>query len=173
MSFITIKVKMKKIIAKDIMSSPVITTKGHVVVSDFIEILIKYGITGLPVVDENNLLTGIVTRTDLLIFELKRELSSLYEKSIQGIFTEYKETDVWPTFSDMIDKFNRTITVKDLMTSNVITVSEETPVVEICRIMKDRKINHVIISEGKEIRGIVTSRDIISLVASWQGNSNG
>jgi len=73
---------MKKLSAKDIMSSPVITTKGHVVVSDFIATLIGHGITGLPVVDDNNRLAGIVTRTDLLVFELKRELSSLYEKSI-------------------------------------------------------------------------------------------
>jgi len=66
----------------------------------------------------------------------------------------------------MIEKFNRTITVNDLMTTNVITVSEDTPVSEICRIMKDNKINHVIITDSGEIRGIVTSRDIISLVAS-------
>ncbi|HOP29659.1 MAG TPA: CBS domain-containing protein [Spirochaetota bacterium] len=157
---------MKKISAKDIMSSPVITTKAHVVVSDFITALIEYGISGLPVVDDNNRLTGIVTRTDLLVFELKRELSSLYEKSIKGIFTEYKETDNWPSFSDMIDKFNRTITVNDLMTINVITATEETPVNEICRIMKEQKINHVVITADREIRGIVTSRDIISLVAS-------
>ena len=157
---------MKKKLAKNIMSSPVISMKGHVVVSDFIEILIKHGITGLPVVDDNNSLAGIVTRTDLLVFELKRELSSLYEKSIQSIFSEYKENDIWPSFSDMIDKFNRTITVNDLMTTEVITAVEDTPVNEICRIMKDRKINHVIITRGKEILGIVTSRDIITLVAS-------
>jgi CBS domain-containing protein len=107
-----------------------------------------------------------VTRTDLLVFELKRELSSLYEKSIQSIFSEYKENDIWPSFSDMIDKFNRTITVNDLMTTEVITAVEDTPVNEICRIMKDRKINHVIITRGKEILGIETSRDIITLVAS-------
>lgn len=157
---------MKNLLAKDIMSSPVITTKGYVAVSDFIVALIEHGITGLPVVDDNNRLTGIVTRTDLMVFELKRELSSLYEKSLQGIFNDYKETDTWPSFSDMVDKFNRTITVSDLMTSDVITAIEDTPVNEICRIMKDRKINHVIITKGREIRGIVTSRDIISLVAA-------
>lgn len=157
---------MKKLSAKDIMSSPVITTKGHVVVSDFIAALIEHGITGLPVVDDDNRLEGIVTRTDLMVFELKRELSSLYEKSIHGIFAEYKKTDIWPSYSDMIDKFNRTITVNDLMTTNVITVSEDTPVNEVCRIMKEHKINHVIITDSGEIRGIITSRDIISLVAS-------
>jgi CBS domain-containing protein len=151
------------------MSSPVITTKSHVVVSDFISVLIEHGITGLPVVDDDNRLTGIVTRTDLLVFELKRELSSLYEKSIEGIFTEYRKTENWPSFSNMIDTFNRTITVSDLMTANVITASEDTPVSEICRTMKDRKINHVIITNDKEILGIVTSRDIISLVASEDG----
>lgn len=157
---------MKNKTARDIMSSPVITTRSHVTVSDFIAVLIEHGITGLPVVDDDNRLAGIVTRTDLLVFELKRELSSLYEKSIEGIFTEYRKNDSWTSFSDMIDTFNRTITVNDLMTVNVITASEDTPVNEICRTMKDRKINHVIITDGKEIRGIVTSRDIISLVAS-------
>ena len=157
---------MKKLAAKDIMTSPVITTKEYVVISDFISVLIEHGITGLPVVDDNNMLAGIVTRTDLLVFELKRELSSLYEKSIDGIFKEYKGTEEWPTFSDMIEQFNRSITVKDLMSTDVITASEDTPINEICRTMKDRKINHMIVTEGREIRGIITSRDIIGLVAS-------
>lgn len=151
--------------AKDIMTSPVITIKGDELLSNFIDLLLKNGINGMPVVDNEGHIEGIVTRTDLFAFELKRELSTLYEKKLQYIFKEYKNSSGWSSFDDMIGQYNRTITVRDIMVTNIITAGEETPVKEICRIMKNRKINHVIIIENKKIAGIITSRDIIGLVA--------
>jgi len=156
---------MNNIPAKDIMTTPVLTIRSDETVSNFIDILLKHGINGMPVIDSNGNLTGIATRTDLFAFELKRELGTLYEKKIQHIFEEYKESSEWSTFDDLMGKFNRTITVKDIMTSHLITAGEEIPVKEICNIMKSRKINHVIITGKNGLSGIITSRDIIGFVA--------
>jgi len=156
---------MNNIPAKTIMTSPVLTIRADETISNFIDLLLKYGINGMPVVDAENCLAGIATRTDLFAFELKRELGTLYEKKLQHIFEEYKESSEWSSFDDLIGKFNRTITVKDIMVTDLITAGEDTPVKEICNIMKDRKINHVIITGKNGISGIITARDIIGLVA--------
>jgi CBS domain-containing protein len=71
----------------------------------------------------------------------------------------------WSSFEEMIGWYNRTLTVRDIMVRDVITAGEDTPVKEICRIMKNRKINHVIITSDSQITGIITARDIIGLVA--------
>lgn len=156
---------MDDIPAKKIMTFPVLTIRGEVVISKFIDLLLKNGINGMPVVDDNGRLEGIATRTDLFAFELRRELGMIYEKKLQNIFREYMTAGEWSSFEEMIGWYNRTLTVRDIMIKDVITAGEDTPVKEICSIMKNRKINHVIIIKDNRITGIITARDIISLVA--------
>jgi CBS domain-containing protein len=151
--------------ARDIMTTPVITIRGEELISNFIDMLLKNGINGIPVVDEKGQLEGIATRTDLFAFELKRELGSLYEKKLHQIFKEHMNVSEWSSFEEMIGKFNRTITVRDIMVKELITAGEETPVKDICRMMKNKKINHIIITSSSKIAGIITARDIIGLVA--------
>lgn len=151
--------------ASEIMTTSVITIRSDESISRFIDQLLKNGINGIPVVDNEGHLEGIATRTDLFAFELKRELETLYEKKIKNIFKENLNNNEWSSFEDMIGKFNRTITVNDIMTTNLITADENTPVKEICRTMKSRKINHIIVMKNNDIAGIITSRDIIGLVA--------
>ncbi len=156
------KNKMK---VSEIMSRSVITVTEDTVISDFINLLSDRGINGVPVVDEKGKLCGIATKTDLLVFEIKRELSSIYENRLENIFREYNSEGSWNSFSEMIHRYNRTITVKDIMEPNVLTVDSFSTVQEICRTMKDRKLNHIIVMNNDEIEGIVTSRDIIGIVA--------
>ena len=156
---------MNNMPAKKIMTSPVLTVRGDIIISNFIDRLLKNGINGMPVVDSEGRLEGIATRTDLFAFELRRELGIIYEKKLQNIFHEYMTAGEWSSFEEMIGWYNRTLTVRDIMVKDVITAAEDTPVREICRIMKNRKINHVIITENNKITGIITARDIIGLVA--------
>ena len=57
-------------------------------------------------------------------------------------------------------------TVADYMTTKMVTTSEKDSVLQIARIMADRGISSVAITnDGKRIRGILTERDIISAIA--------
>lgn len=52
------------------------------------------------------------------------------------------------------------------MTTKMVTTSEKDSVLQIARIMADRGISSVAITnDGKRIRGILTERDIISAIA--------
>ena len=50
--------------------------------------------------------------------------------------------------------------VRDLMTTNPITVGPETLVLDARQLMIDKRFRHVLITEGPKLLGIVTDRDI-------------
>jgi CBS domain-containing protein len=78
------------------------------------------------------------------------------DSKIIGIITE----------ADIISKVNRDgLRVADIMSHNVITIGEETPVSEIAALLTERKIKRVpVVCEGKLV-GIVSRADIVHAVA--------
>ncbi|MCX7940987.1 MAG: CBS domain-containing protein [Endomicrobia bacterium] len=56
---------------------------------------------------------------------------------------------------------------KDLMTKDVITVKENTPVVELARILYENKISGApVVDESGKVVGVVTERDILNIIFS-------
>ena len=50
--------------------------------------------------------------------------------------------------------------VRDLMTRDPLTVSIDTPLLEARRMMMERRIRHLLVTDGRRLAGIVTDRDI-------------
>ena len=50
--------------------------------------------------------------------------------------------------------------VRDLMTRDPLTVSIDTPLLEARRMMTERRIRHLLVTDGERLAGIVTDRDI-------------
>lgn len=50
--------------------------------------------------------------------------------------------------------------VRALMTSQPLTVGPDTPVIEARRMMSERRIRHLLVTDGGRLAGIVTDRDI-------------
>jgi CBS domain-containing protein len=78
------------------------------------------------------------------------------DSKIIGIITE----------ADIISKVNRDgLCVADIMSHDVIAISEETPVSEIAALLTERKIKRVpVVYDGKLV-GIVSRADIVHAVA--------
>ena len=51
--------------------------------------------------------------------------------------------------------------VRDVMTTDPITLDRDASLVEAARVMRDRGIGDVIVLEGEDAEGIVTDRDIV------------
>lgn len=70
------------------------------------------------------------------------------------------------TEADIISKVNREgLRVADIMSCEIITVSEDTPVGEIAALLTERKIKRVpVVSEGRLV-GIISRADIVNAVA--------
>ena len=56
--------------ARDIMTDQVITAKANVLITDVIKLLLRWHISGIPIVNDNGKLTGIVTEHDVVNFAL-------------------------------------------------------------------------------------------------------
>lgn len=78
------------------------------------------------------------------------------EDKIIGIITE----------ADIISKMNREdLRVSDIMSHDVIAVSDETPVNEIATLLTERKIKRVPVVENGKVIGIISRADIVHAVA--------
>ena len=89
---------ISKIKVRDLMKKPVYTARPDDTVEEAAALLLEKKISGLPVLDENNRLVGIITRSD--IFRVLLSLSGLGKKGIQfairiedkpGIIKEVRE----------------------------------------------------------------------------------
>jgi CBS domain-containing protein len=50
--------------------------------------------------------------------------------------------------------------IRDVMTVNPVTVSIQTPIVDVARRMRDEDTGNVLITEDDQLRGMVTDRDL-------------
>ena len=62
--------------------------------------------------------------------------------------------------------------VRDVMTADPVTVAKDAPIVEAARLMRDRGIGDVIVTDGDSVQGIVTDRDIVIRGVADGGDPN-
>ncbi len=96
----------------------------------------------LPVLDKKGKLVGIVSERDLL-YASPSPVTSLSIHEIHYLLAQ--------------------ITVREIMTRDVITVSEYTPLEEAARIMADNKIGSLPVVRDGKLVGIITESDLFKL----------
>ena len=129
------------------MSYPVVTLSPNTPIVDALKLMRQEKIRRTPVVKDGNLI-GIVSDKDLL----NASPSSATSLSI------------WE-MNYLLSK----ITVADVMTKNVLTVSVDTPLEEAARIMADNKIGGLPVLKDGEVTGIITETDIFKLFLELMG----
>jgi CBS domain-containing protein len=150
-------------LAREIMSREVITVSLEEKVDKAARILVENKISGLPVVDANDHVVGIITEKDLILraSELKVPFYVTLFDSI--IFLENPIR-----FNNDIKKYTAS-QVKDAMTHKVFVVEEDTPVNEIVEIMQKRSINRVPVVRNDKLVGIITRNDILKTLVKSNG----
>lgn len=142
--------------AIDIMTPEVIVAKKDDLISDIANLLIKQKIGGLPVVDENNKIVGIISETDI-IKKNKHVEPPVGLNILQGIiyFEDMKKFE-----KDM--KEIASYKVEDLMSKDIIKVREEDTLDYIANIMIKKSVNRVpVVDKDKVLKGIICRYDII------------
>ncbi|AOT71699.1 CBS domain-containing protein [Geosporobacter ferrireducens] len=142
--------------AKDIMNRQIITVTEEMTVDETARILLDNKISGVPVVDEQNKVIGIVSETDLIYREKHLHIPSFISILDGVIFLESTKELEYQVRKMAAFK------VKDVMTKKVLTIHEDTELEDIVDKIVEKKINRlpVIDSEGKLV-GIVTRSDIL------------
>jgi acetoin utilization protein AcuB len=130
------------------MSHPVITIHPDLSLLDALDLMRTERIRRLPVVDKRGKLVGIVSERDLL----HAGPSSASTFSVQEA-------------NYLLSKFE----IKRIMTNNVITISEDTPIEEAARIMADHRIGGLPVVQDNGVVGIITETDLFKIFLELLG----
>jgi CBS domain-containing protein len=141
---------------KDIMIRKVITINKDASVEELSSLLVKNKISGVPVVDSSGRLVGIATEGDLIIKDSDLHFPRYFKLLDSIIYLESLNK-----FKNNLKKYLGT-KVGDIMTSDVITVKEDTAVSEAADLMIKYNINRLpVMSNKDELVGIVARADIV------------
>ncbi len=142
-------------LAKEIMTKEVISVKSQDLVEDVIKILMDKNISGVPVVDDENHVIGIVTEGDLIYRSKKLKIPTFFSILDGYVFLESTKT-IEKQLKKMVG-----YRVEDVMTVDVITVEEDQTVEDVATLMTKEKINRVPVVAAGKLVGIISRRDII------------
>lgn len=147
---------MKNKTAKDIMTTEVIVARKDDNIASVAKLLIKEKIGGLPVVDEENKVVGIISETDIM----KKEKHIDAPRAINFLEGIIFIDDVRKIEDDL--KKIAAFKVEDLMSKEIIKVHEDDKFDEIANIMIKKSINRVPVVDGdNKLKGIICRYDII------------
>ena len=148
-------------LVKDIMTKNVITVKKDASIREIAQTIIDHDISGLPVVDDEGRVCGIVSEGDLMRKEFAPELPD--ELCILGAVIYYSG------LREYQDAFRKiaAISAEQLMTKKVIAVHPDDDVSKVAKIMYDKHVKRVpVLDDEKHLLGIVSRRDIVKMMLS-------
>lgn len=135
-------------LVRELMTPKPIVVSPDTTVPDALHLMRDRKVRRLPVVDSHGRLVGIVSDKDLL-YASPSPATTLA---------------VWE-IPDLLGRLK----VEKVMTRDVITVSEDTPLEEAARIMTDSKIGGLPVMRGGELVGIITETDLFKSLLELLG----
>ena len=145
--------------AREIMTRDVVTVFPHTSLRYVAKLLAEHHISGVPVVDDDHNLIGIVTENDLL--QWSDEPS---EKQAWWLNMLAEGFELAPEFLDIVRSEREK--VRTVMKVDVATVAEEMPVADIAKLLIGKGIKRVPVVQGAKLVGIVTRADLVRALAN-------
>jgi CBS domain-containing protein len=126
--------------AAEIMSSPAVTVGESDRLKSVAGLLVDRGFNGLPVVDDQGELVGIVTEGDIVRLQKTQVDGRPYPRLVQ------------PT------------TVRQVMTRDVVAVGPDAEVGWVAHLMRDRHLKTIPVTESSKVVGVITRRDVLVVI---------
>lgn len=136
----------------EIMQRAVITVRPEASLREVASLLVEHGISGLPVVDREGVLVGVVSEADFVAKELgvpehRHRVLELFLGESGADRAEQAKADA--------------AIAGEAMTSPAITVDPDASVRDAARIMTERQINRLPVVSGGRLVGIVSRADLV------------
>ena len=148
----------KQRLAQEIMTREVVTVGPGTPVTEAAQILSENNIGGAPVVNENGALIGIISESDLILRDVKLHFPT-YIHFLDSII-----------YLESLNKFEEQLKkavgakVKDVMTTDVETVTGNATVEDVATLMVDKDIDRVPVIKDSQVIGIITKGNIVRLL---------
>lgn len=121
-----------------------------------IKLFAESGISGAPVVDQERLV-GIVTEGDLIFRD-----ADVKAPGFLNILGGIIPLGSWDEYRHEALK-SAGVTVDEVMTRELITVSPDASLAEASTLMADKRVKILPVTEGDALRGVITRMDILTL----------
>lgn len=152
----------RQVTAREIMTREVAWVRMHTPLQEVAELMAGRGVSGVPVVDDSSRVVGVISEKDFL-----RRMSHRKVTSFMAVVAEC-----------LRDKGCKAVGIRgrqaeDLMSSPAITVTQDTPVLEIIKLFKEKSINRapVLDAQGR-LSGIVSRGDLLALMPCPAGGKS-
>ncbi|OGF98157.1 MAG: hypothetical protein A3F83_08335 [Candidatus Glassbacteria bacterium RIFCSPLOWO2_12_FULL_58_11] len=149
------------------MTRKVVLVRGELTINELIEIFLENKISSAPVVDDNNELIGIVTKTDILGHFMDMDLDLTLTVGLRDLMESHPEQ------SDLEVSAHTDLTVRQIMTTDPITVEENIRIEQLAGTMVEKGIHRLIVTKGKSVVGIVSTLDILHFVSGKEKDESG
>ena len=147
----------------EIMTEPVIVVTLDRTLEEVAQKMLHNHIGGLPVVDEEGKIVGMVTESDFSAKEHAIPFSRNYAPQLFGEWMSKEGVE-------KAYKAARSIEVKEIMSSPVVTVTEDDTVAEAVRKMLEHHIHRVPVVRDNVPVAMVSRHDLLKLVVQkFQG----
>jgi CBS domain-containing protein len=140
-------------LASDIMTRDVATVGLDASVEAVIALMVARGVSGVPVVAGQGQLAGIISEGDLLRRAETATVEPRRRSFLELLLGPSREV------TDYVRSHSRR--VNDLMTEQVISVAEDTPLAEVVRLMETKRIRRVPVLRHGKLVGIVSRADLV------------
>lgn len=153
------------ITARDIMTKEVVSVAPATEITRAARLLLSHHINGLPVVDSNQKLVGILCQSDLIGQQKRLSLPSFFT-FLDGFIplSSMKEIE------KEIEKVSAT-TVGQVMTPDPVTVEPDTDIHELASFMVEKNFHTLPVVDGGKLVGIVGKEDVLKTIVSEQLDS--
>ena len=152
--------------AMDVMTTGVITVSPDMSVQAVAKLLSERGISGVPVVDAADRLVGIVSEGDLLHRVETGTERLTGDRRSWWLDTIASDQEL---ARDYVKSHGRT--AKDVMTREVISVTDTTDLAEVAMLLETKRIKRVpVLHEGKLV-GIVSRANLVRALAVTKSDS--
>ena len=137
-------------IVKDIMNSSVKTAKADTPIKEIASIMCFNKISGVPVVDDNNKLVGVLSEKDIL----RAMFPDVEQIMLEGAKTDFESIE--DDYKNVLDK-----KAGDLMTQAVASVKPDMPLLKAASLMCVKKIRRIpVTDDNNQLVGIISIGDV-------------
>ena len=145
--------------AKDVMTTEVVTVSPATTVQEIARTMVERRISAVPVVDDSGKLVGIVSEGDLM---RRAETGTERTRSwwLRLLGDEKQEA------RDYVKAHGRQ--ARDVMTADVVTVADDTPISEVAGILERARIKRAPVLRDDKVVGIVSRANLLHGLAAYQ-----
>jgi len=139
----------RKVLVRDVMTREVVAVKREEDIHEAARLLSEKRVSGLPVVDTENVVIGVVTEADILAMTGMREGHS-FRDILRHVLGE------------PLPERRGGSNVSDIMTTPAITVSPDADIREVARILDAKRIKRLpVVDTARKLIGIISRGDIV------------